>query len=100
MSAGKTIIGRNTLSRIGERISSESARRAFPARSASQSHSSQSRSAREAQRAPDLRRPSLTPLIAAFVKKMSAPTSHKAKESPKIIGRLLQGLTLTAGGVA
>src|SRR5262245_61305467 len=97
MSAGKTIIGRNTPSRIGERISSESARRAFPARRASQSHSAQSRSAREVGRAPALKRRNLTPLIVAFMTKAHTPASHKTNDRLKIIGRLVEGLALKAG---
>src|SRR5262245_31966034 len=97
MSAGKTIIGGATPSRIGERISFESASPTLPVRKAPQSHSSQARSVREARRAPPLRRPSLAPLIAAFATKMSAPANHRANSEPQIIGRLAEGLTLTAG---
>src|SRR5215475_13639700 len=97
MSAGKMIIGGATPSRIGERISSESARRAFPARRASQSHSAQSRSAREVRRAPALKRRNLTPLIVAFMTKAHTPASHKTNDRLKIIGLLVEGLTLTAG---
>src|SRR5262245_35152492 len=97
MSAGKTIIGGATPSRIGERISSESARLTFPERNVSQSHSSQSRSAREVRRAPALKRRNLAPLFAAFTTKMSAPASHKANDRLKMIGRLAEGFTLTAG---
>src|SRR5262245_26084148 len=97
MSAGSTIIGRNTPSRIGERDSTESARLSFPARKASQSHASQSRSAGEMKRAPAFKRRNLRLCVTARSAKTAAPISHKANDKLKIIGRLIEGLTLTAG---
>src|SRR5262245_26689963 len=97
MSAGNTIIGRNTLIRIGERISSDSARLTLPVRRDPQSHSPQSRSASETRRAPAFKRLNLTPLSAAFVTKARAPASHMAKARLKTIGSLGEGLELATG---
>src|SRR5262245_31184640 len=95
MSVGKTIIGRNTPSRIGEPIASENARLTFPFRRISQSHSSQSRSSSETRRAPALQRRKMRPLIRAFTTTAHAPAIHSANDRLKTIGFVIEGLTLS-----